>query len=65
MAGNKDTVFIFLLCAFLFMVLLRVEAGICLWYRDGYTVSLSMRGDVNMEELESMFQFLNHSLIIG
>lgn len=31
MAGNKDTVFIFLLCAFLFMVLLRVEAGICLW----------------------------------
>ena len=31
MAGNKDTVFICLLHAFIFMGLLRVEAGICLW----------------------------------
>lgn len=41
------------------------EAGICLWYRDGYTLSLSMRGNVSMEDLDSMFQFLNHSLVIG
>ena len=40
------------------------EAGICLWYRDGYTISLSMRGNVTMEDIESMFQFLNQSLVI-
>ncbi|MBR3355048.1 MAG: hypothetical protein IKG47_06775 [Oscillospiraceae bacterium] len=41
------------------------EAGICLWYKDGYTVSLSMRGSVTMDEIKSMFQLLNNSLVFG
>ena len=40
------------------------EAGICLWYRDGYAVSLSMRGDADQKALESMFTFLNQSLAL-
>ena len=41
------------------------EAGICLWYRDGYTVSLSMRGSANSEALGAMFHTLNESLSIS
>ena len=41
------------------------EAGVCLWYRDGHTVSLSMRGNADRDALESMFRFLNQSLVIG
>ena len=38
------------------------EAGICLWYRDGYTVSLSVRGEVDSNCVESAFHLLNESL---
>ncbi|MBQ8996246.1 MAG: hypothetical protein IJ091_10570 [Oscillospiraceae bacterium] len=41
------------------------EAGICLWYRDGYTAALSMRGEVTPEKLDNMFHVLNQSLVLG
>ena len=32
------------------------------WYRDGYTVSLSVRGEVDSDCVESAFHLLNESL---
>ena len=38
------------------------EAGIVLWYRDGYSLSLSMKGDVSFEKLDSLFRFFNGTM---
>lgn len=38
------------------------EAGIALWYKDGYSLSLSMKGAVSFEKLDSLFRFFNGTL---
>ena len=40
------------------------EAGIALWYRNGYSISLSMKNDVSVEKLDEMFRFFNGSMSI-
>ena len=38
------------------------EAGIVLWYRDGYSLSLSMKGAVSFEKLDGLFRFFNGTM---
>lgn len=38
------------------------EAGIALWYRDGCSISLSMKGAVTFEAMDEMFRFFNSSM---